>query len=136
MADWSGIYLHTELGTSLGHAAFGYAVFSVAMLAGRLLGDWLTQAFGSQRCLDTGYRLAAAGLSLLLLTHFLPVTLVGFVMAGLGLSVVIPNVFRMAARVEGLAAGYGLAATTTMGYLGFLSGPPVIGALAQMFSLR
>src|SRR5258708_1597351 len=38
MADWSGIYLHTELGTSLGHASFGYAVFSVAMLAGRLLG--------------------------------------------------------------------------------------------------
>ena len=136
MADWTGIYLHTQLGASLGRAAFGYAVFSIAMLAGRLLGDWLTQAFGSQRCIEMGLKLAAAGVSLSLLTYSLSITLAGFTLAGLGLSVVIPNVFRMAARVQGLAPGYGLAATTTMGYLGLLSGPPVIGGLAQLFSLR
>ena len=136
MADWSGIYLHTELGTSLGQAAFGYGVFSLAMLVGRLLGDRLTQAFGSQWSLNVGYQVAAAGLSVSLLTRLIPVTLVGFAIAGLGLSVVIPNIFRRASRVEGLAAGYGLAATSTMGYLGFLSGPPAIGGLAQLFSLR
>jgi uncharacterized protein (TIGR03382 family) len=136
MADWTGIYLHTQLGASLGRAAFGYAVFSTAMLAGRFLGDWLTQAFGSQRCIEMGLEFAAAGVSLSLLTHSLSITLAGFAIAGLGLSVVIPNVFRMAARVQGLAPGYGLAAATTMGYLGLLTGPPVIGGLAQLFSLR
>jgi MFS family permease len=136
MADWSGIYLYKELQTSLGKAAFGYAVFSGAMLVGRLAGDWITSMLGTQLCVSLGYLFGVLGLSLSLITHSLTLTLIGFLVVGLGLSVVIPNIFRVAGTLEGLPAGYGLAAATTLGYLGFLSGPPVIGGLAQLYSLR
>lgn len=136
MADWIGVYLHTELLTSLGRAALGYSAFSFAMVAGRIAGDRVTHALGSQRCIRVGYILGAAGLSVSLVTHVVPATITGFACVGLGLSVVIPNVFRIATHIKGVASAYGVAAVTATAYLGILTSPPVIGGLAQLSSLR
>jgi predicted MFS family arabinose efflux permease len=135
MADWTPVYLSSVLGSGPGVAAAGYAVFSAAMTVGRLSGDWLTMRIGRARIVRTGALLAAAGLSAALLVGTVPVALVGFVCVGAGFSVAVPLVFSAAGRLDSRSAGPGLAAVTTVGYLGFLAGPPIIGFVAEAFTL-
>src|SRR5207344_2754852 len=78
---------------------------------------------------------AAVSLGLALVVGHPLAALVGCVGMGLGLANVVPVVFRAAGEVPGLPAGYGLAATTTVGYCGFLAGPPLIGVVAGVTSL-
>ena len=135
MADWTPVYLSSVLGSGPGVAAAGYAVFSAAMTIGRLSGDWLTVRVGRTRIVRIGALLAAAGLSAALLIGTVPAALIGFVCAGAGFSVAVPLVFSAAGRLDSRSAGPGLAAVTTAGYLGFLAGPPLIGFIAEAFTL-
>ncbi len=135
MADWTPVYLSSVLGSGPGVAAAGYAVFSAAMTIGRLSGDWLTVRIGRTRIVRIGALLAAAGLSAALLIGTVPAALVGFVCVGAGFSVAVPLVFSAAGRLDSRSAGPGLAAVTTAGYLGFLAGPPVLGFVAEAFTL-
>jgi MFS family permease len=135
MADWTPVYLSSVLGSGPGVAAAGYAVFSAAMTIGRLSGDWLTVRVGRVRIVRTGALLAAAGLSAALLIGTVPAALAGFLCVGAGFSVAVPLVFSAAGRLDSRSAGPGLAAVTTAGYLGFLAGPPVIGFIAEAFTL-
>jgi MFS family permease len=136
MADWSAIYLRNELGTGAGFAALGYAVFSGTMAAGRFAGDWLNLRFGPARLVRGGALLATGGLALALLAGGVPATLAGFACVGAGFSTIIPIVFGAGANVAGVAPGAGIAAVTTAGYLGFLTGPPIIGFTAEYAGLR
>ena len=136
IADWTPIYLASVLGSRTGVAAAGYAVFSAAMTIGRLSGDWLTvRMVGTARLMRIGALLAAAGLSAALLIGTVPAALAGFVCVGAGFSVAVPLVFSAAGRLDSQSAGPGLAAVTTAGYLGFLAGPPIIGVVAEAFTL-
>jgi hypothetical protein len=65
-----------------------------------------------------------------------PATLVGFALMGVGLATVVPIAFRAAGSVPGIPAGIGIAGITTVGYAGFLVGPPLIGFVAEATSLR
>jgi MFS family permease len=136
MADWSAVYLQDTVGTGAGLAAAGYAVFQVAMTAGRLGGDHLTDRLGAERIVRGGGLLAAGGLGLALLLVQPAGVLVGFVLAGLGLSLIAPIVYSTAGRAGGREPGPAIAATTTIGFTGFLVGPPLIGIVAGVLSLR
>ncbi|MCA9835816.1 MAG: MFS transporter [Trueperaceae bacterium] len=136
MADWSALYLNKSLGTTVSVAATGYAVFSLAMLAGRFSGDHLVARFGTANVVRTGGAIAALGLALGLLFHTLSTGLIGFGMVGLGLSVVVPSVFSAAGKHPTIPSGTAIAAAATMGYSGFLAGPPVLGWIAELSSLR
>lgn len=136
MADWSAVYLRSSLRTTEGVAAYGYAVFSAAMAIGRMLGDRLTVALGRVQVVRYGAVLAACGLGAALIAATVPATLIGFAAVGLGFASIIPLVFGAAGRVEGQSAGSGVATVTTIGYLGFLAGPPFIGFLADLVTLR
>lgn len=136
MADWSAVYLSSVIGLDAGGAALGYAAFSAAMVVGRFSGDRVTASFGRARPVRAGALLAAAGLAAALASDIFLLILAGFALAGLGLSIIVPNVFGAAGRAPGVPSGVGLAAVTTAGYVGFLSGPPIIGGLAQMIGLR
>ena len=135
MADWTPVYLGSVLGTGPGLSAAGYAVFSAAMTVGRLTGDWVTLRFGRTRIVRVGALIAALGLSAALWLESVAAALAGFVCVGAGLSVIVPLVFSAAGRLDERSAGPGLAVVTTAGYLGFLAGPPLIGAVAEAFSL-
>lgn len=135
MADWTPVYLGSVLGTGPGLAAAGYSVFSAAMMIGRLSGDWLTVRVGRARLVRAGALMAAAGLAVALVGQRVPAALAGFACVGAGLSVIVPLVFSAAGRLDERSAGPGLAVVTTAGYLGFLAGPPLIGAVAETFSL-
>ena len=136
IADWSAIYLRTSVLTGPGLAALGYAVFSGAMAAGRLAGDYLTGKLGRAHLVFYGALLAAAGLAFLLLFGSAGAALLGFTCAGAGLATIIPNTFAAAGNIEGSAPGPSLAVVTTAGYVGFLAGPPLIGFVAQLSTIR
>jgi MFS family permease len=130
--DWSAVYVDDELAASASFAALAYAAFSATMLTGRLLADRLATRFGPVALLRGGGLVAGGGLAAALAVGEPAAALAGFAALGAGLSVVIPIVFRAAARRGGAPS---LAAVSTMGYTGFLAGPPVIGAVAEATSL-
>ncbi len=136
MADWSALYLHESLGTTTGLAALGYAAFSLTMLIGRFSGDFLVTRFGPAVIVRAGGAVAATGLAAGLLLGTPVAAIFGFGAVGLGLSVIVPLVFSAAGYHSEIPRGTAVAAVATMGYSGFLVGPPLLGWLAQLSSLR
>jgi MFS family permease len=135
MADWSSVYLRSSVHASPGVAASGYAFFSALMAIGRLCGDRLTVRIGRVQLVRYGSLFAAAGLGTALAVGTVPAALAGIACVGAGFSVIVPLVFGAAGRLED-STGPGLAAVTTVGYLGFLAGPPIIGFTAEHLTLR
>jgi MFS family permease len=135
MADWSSVYLHDDLSTSAAFAAAGYAVFCVAMAAGRLVGDRLAAAVGPVALVRVCGTLAALGLAGGLLAGDRWLGLVGFGLFGAGLSCIMPQVFNAAGTRDPVRAGRNLALVTTIGYVGFLAGPVAIGGIASLIGL-
>jgi MFS family permease len=133
--DWSGVYLANEADAPAGVAPLGLAVFSLAMGLGRLGGDAVAERLGSASAVRSGALLGAAGLGLALARPVPGVAIAGFALMGIGLSAVFPLALR-AAGIHGDGAGAALAAVSTVGYVGFLAGPPVIGVLAELGGLR
>ena len=135
MGDWSAVYLHDTLAGRPGVSAAGFAAFSLAMAAGRFAGDRLVDGFGARTVVRVSSAVAATGLAAALLMRDPAAAVVGFGLVGLGIANVIPVLFGAAARVPGTEAGRGLAAVATTGYLGFLTGPPLIGVVAEAIGL-
>ena len=134
-SDWSGVYLRDELDTSAAIAALAFTAFSVTMTLGRLFGDRLVDRLGPELVVRVGGGIAAIGFGVGLLVAEPVAGIIGFACLGAGMSGVVPIVFRASGHVPGMAAGVGLAAVSTMGYLGFLVGPPTIGGLAELMGL-
>jgi fucose permease len=133
--DWSAIYLHKSLGADAAFAATAFAAFSVAMALGRLSGDWLTSRLGATQVLRGGGALAALGLTATLLVGRPALAVGGFGLIGLGLANVVPTVFSAAGRSRSLPPRVAIAAVASTGYAGLLAGPPLIGFVAQAFTL-
>ena len=131
MSDWSALYLKEMAGASAQLAPFGIACVSGAMLLARWFGDAWRTRWGAERMLISGGILAGVGLSLALLLGGIVPALLGFALVGLGVAAVSPCVYANAAK-EGAVA---LAAVTTMGSVGALMGPPVIGFVAHASNL-
>lgn len=136
MNSWSALYLNRHLLTSEAFAALGYATFSVAMLTGRFNGDRFVRAWGPARLIRRSGTLAAVGLAIAVLFDTPWSMLAGFVAVGIGLSVVYPLVFSAAGNHPTLPRGRAVAGTATVGYTGYLAGPPVLGWVAQATSMR
>ncbi|GAB4432380.1 MAG: MFS transporter [Anaerolineae bacterium] len=136
MADWSAVYLKSIVGATDSVAAFGFAAFSITMTGGRLLGDNLAMRFGAASLVRAGGVAALAGLLLAILLPQVAPVLLGFAAVGAGLSIVVPLAFSAAGNVPGLPSGVGIAGVATIGYAGFLAGPPAIGLVAEVTSLR
>jgi fucose permease len=105
------------------------------MAGGRFAGDWATRRLGAVRLLRGGGLLAAVGLGAGLLTAHPLVAVAGFACVGAGFAAMFPSLMRAAARSPA-GAGAAIAAVSTVGYGGFLAGPPLIGLLAQAAGLR
>ena len=135
-SDWSAKLVHDDFAASAALGAIAYAVFSVAMGAGRLLADRLWARWGSVGLLRRCGTLAAVGFAAGLAAGTAPAAIAGFAALGLGLAGVVPTLFRAGADQPGVSTGPALSAVTSLGYLGFLGGPPLIGGVAQLTSLR
>jgi hypothetical protein len=133
IGDWGGIYLRQDLGASTAAAATAYTGFAFGMAVARLGGDVLNARIGPSRLLRGGMTLVAIVLGGVLIAGQPVLSVAGFALAGVGIANAVPLLFSAAGRVP--PAGPSLAAVFTVGYTGFIVGPPVIGFLADQIGL-
>jgi fucose permease len=131
MYDWSVLYVEQTLGSPHSRAALAYAAFSAAMAAGRFGGDALRARFAATRLLVASAALAGCALAVVLLAGSPAVALVGFAVVGAGMANLVPILFMGASQTPGVAPSSAIAAVSSLGYLGFVGGPPLIGGIAQ-----
>jgi MFS family permease len=136
MYDWSGIYIRQVLHGSKATATIAFVVYMVAMTSGRLLGDRMADRFGIQRVLAGSGILITSGFAIIVLSSYIPFTMAGYLLTGFGVSCVVPFVFSLAGKIPMSNPGAALASISSLGYLGFLLVPPMIGYVAQASSLR
>jgi len=129
LVDWSALVLKGS-GATAAQAALGFSLFSIAMAACRFAGDGLVLRFGARGVMVAGGLAIAAGVLLAVVADHYVLSALGFGLVGLGAANVVPVIFTAAARTPGMAPGVGLATAATVGYSGFLLGPPVIGWVA------
>ena len=134
--DWAAILMHERFLLEAGVAALAFGFYQGGMAASRMSGDWLRHRFGSVRVVVTSALLAAAGTGLALIAPTSWLTFLAFTIGGIGIGNVAPMLFAGGGRLEPDAPGRGIAAVTTMGYAGFLTGPPLIGFVAQLTNLQ
>jgi predicted MFS family arabinose efflux permease len=135
MYDWSVLYLQQEVGMPQAQAALGYATFSAAMALSRFGGDLLRSRYSEQALLRFGATVAAVAMTVVLVSTNAWVAWIGFALVGAGLAPVAPILFNAATRVPGVSRAAAIASVTSIGYSGFMIGPPLIGSIATATSL-
>jgi len=134
VADWSALYLKNVSEAKPIWLAVGFLSFSVFMTLGRFLGDGLSKLLGSYRVLYLGLLISIFGYAFVLIkTTFW--TILGFGLVGLGLSVVIPELFRISGRYKNLEKSRAISLVAGSGYIGFLIGPVLFGFIADITDL-
>ncbi|MFD1256667.1 MFS transporter [Mucilaginibacter terrae] len=136
MFDWSVIYFKKVLNAEGAWMGAGYTCFMCTMAMGRFVADWFAARFGLKQILQLSGLLTASGLMVAVIFPHLYTAMLGFLLVGFGVSSVVPMVYSVAGRSKTMSPGMALAAVSTIGFVGFLIGPPVIGFVAQAFSLR
>jgi MFS family permease len=136
MFDWSGIYFAKVVHPDPRLITLGYTAFMSTMASGRFVGDWVAFRLGMKRMLQLSGLLTAAGLLISVIFPALITATIGFLMVGAGVSSIIPMIYSAAGKSKIMSPGVAIAAVSTIGYLGFLFGPPFIGFIAQATSLR
>ena len=136
IADWTAVYIRQVLHGGEGVAGLGYAVFSATMTIFRFCGDAITAKLGRAWTIRAGGLIAACGLAMVVIAASPIWALAGFAAAGAGFSSIIPVVFAAGGRVPSVSEAVGVATVSGIGYLGFLVGPPMIGFISELTSLR
>jgi fucose permease len=134
--DWSVNYYEKVVKTDKGSTTFGYTAFIIMMSAGRLFGDRLIRLFGTTKLLQIN--------SILLVTGFLIVACfpnvwaatLGFLLIGLGDSVIVPITYNLSAQTHKMPPSYALSAVTLIGYVGFLVGPILVGYISDVLNMQ
>jgi MFS family permease len=136
IGDWAAVYLRSNLGASLSLAAAGYATYAIAMASARFLGDWLARRFEDRTILIGSGLLIAFGFGSTLLSNSLSPAMFGLMLTGMGVANIIPVIMTLTGRNKKMGAGPAISALSTIGYFGFLAGPPLIGWLAVAVGLE
>jgi MFS family permease len=136
LEGWSALFLERTLDSGPAISGLGPGLFAGAMATGRLLAQKVERPSVAARMLFAGVA-AAAGVILAATAHHALVALAGFVIAGAGLALSAPTLFGLAGRLGGEGGrGSALSTVAILGYLGFLVGPPLIGGVSSLSSLR
>lgn len=136
MFDWSGVYFKSIVQAPPQWVGMGYVAFMISMAAMRFVSDKVTLAYGVKAIIMVSGTLSFIGLTLVILFPVLLVSLIGFLIVGVGVSSVIPIVFGMAGNTTKMAPSVALASVSSMGFFGFLIGPPLVGFMAEAFGLQ
>ena len=135
IADWTAIYLKAEHAVGPFLAVFAYMIFNACMTIGRFSGDVVIRRFGQVPTLVGGGALSVVGLLIGLLSPALVFALIGFGIVGLGLSVLVPILISMAGNLPGGDRNVAIARASTCGSIGLMTGPALIGFIAEGYSL-
>lgn len=131
---WSNLFLFDIVRVSESQAGFGFVIFSLTMTLGRFLGDGVSKKIGSIKSISFGLIIAAVAYSLILVSNFY-ISVLGFGVLGLGISVIIPEVFRLAGKTKNLNTSVAISVVSGIGFMGFLVGPVLLGLISNWSNL-
>jgi MFS family permease len=136
MFDWSGVYFKEIVLAPRSLVVLGYASFMVMMASGRFLGDKIISKIGRKRTLQCSGIIISSGMAISVLFPYMVTATIGFMMVGIGVSSIIPSLYSIAGKNEKVPSGIALAMVSSVSYFGFLMGPPLIGYISALSSLR
>lgn len=136
MYDWSGIYFQNVLHASSKLTTAAFVFFMTAVTSGRFLGDRAVMKYGVKKMLLYSGILISSGFFICFILPYVYPTILGYVLIGLGVSCVVPLVFSIAGKSSKLSSGSVLTSISTIGYLGFLLVPPMVGFISEFLSMK
>lgn len=136
MFDWSGVYFKDVVKAPEQLVVLGYTSFMLMMATGRFLGDRVIQKFGRRKILQISGCLISIGLFSAVLLPYIATAALAFMLVGIGVSTIVPTVYSLAGRTKDIPPGIALTMVSSVSFLGFMLGPPVIGYIAEAWGLR
>lgn len=136
MFDWTGVYFDKIVKTPKELTQLGFVAFMSTMAGGRLIADFLITRLGARRMILISGCMIFTGISILVAFPYVIPSIAGLLIAGFGVSSVVPLAYGLAGQSKTMPAGQALAAVSSLGFLGFLIAPPMIGFISQGYSLR
>ncbi|HEY5326278.1 MAG TPA: MFS transporter [Mucilaginibacter sp.] len=136
MFDWSVIYFKKVVIAPIALQGAGFTAFMFTMAGGRFIADFFSHHFGLKRTLQISGALTTTGLLIAVIFPYLYTAIAGLMLVGAGVSSVVPMVYSAAGKSKTMSAGVALTAVSTIGFIGFLVGPPVVGFIAGLATLR
>jgi len=136
MFDWSGVYFKDIVKAPGPLVILGYTSFMITMACGRFLGDGLIHRFGRKTVLQISGAMISVGLFTSVLFPYIIPCIFAFMLVGFGVSTVVPTVYSVAGKNPTVPPGEALTIVSSVSFLGFLMGPPIIGYIAEMFGLK
>jgi fucose permease len=131
---WSNLFLFDIVRVSESQAGLGFVIFSLTMTIGRFLGDGVSKKIGAINAISYGCVIAAIAYVLILFSNIY-MSVLGFGLLGLGISVIIPELFRLAGRTKDLNTSVAIAVVSGIGFVGFLIGPVLLGFISNNSNL-
>ena len=133
--DWSALHLHRSLGVSLEDAGRPVLCFGIAMTVSRFAGDRLIDLMPAHLLLAVPLSIAAALMSIAVITTNVPLLMAGYVAMGLAVGNAFPIIVSMAGRAAGERPLREISIIVGFAYVGLISGPAMFGVTAHFFGL-
>lgn len=133
--DWSAVYLVDSRNFPSSLGGLGFAAFATAMTAGRLGGDYIVKRAGALAVVLVGAAAAVAGFILIIYSTTLALLIAGYMLIGIGCANIVPVMFSQIGKQNSMPQMVAVPAVTTLGYIGVLAGPAVIGYIAHHATL-
>ncbi|WP_298238589.1 MFS transporter [uncultured Algibacter sp.] len=131
---WSNLFLFDIVQVSESQAGLGFVTFSLTMTLGRFLGDGISYKIGAVKTIAYGCIIAMVAYSLILVSNFY-ISVLGYGVLGLGLSVIVPEIFRLAGRAVHISTSVAISVVSGIGFVGFLIGPVLLGFISNLSDL-
>jgi MFS family permease len=137
MFDWSGVYFKEVVKAEGSLVSLGYASFMIMMATGRFVGDRLAAKFSRKKMVQVSGILIFSGMMFSVLFPYLVTATIGFLVVGFGVSTIIPLLYSTVGKADlEVSKGIAIATVSSIGFLGFLMGPPLIGYIAELAGLK
>lgn len=136
MFDWSGVYFKDVVKAPSSLVILGYTSFMIMMASGRFVADYMISKIGRKKLLQICGVMISTGLFTSVLFPYLIPCTIAFMLVGLGVSSIVPTVYSTAGKHTKVPTGIALATVSSVSFLGFLMGPPLIGYISEIAGLR
>jgi MFS family permease len=133
---WGALFMTKTFHATPFLAGLAFVALQGAQTVGRFLGDGMVDRFGDRRTAQIGAGISFVGMSIAMLAPHPATALIGFAAAGWGIATLFPAGFRAADEMPGVAPGVGITVVGWFARIGFFVTPPIVGALADVFTLR
>ena len=136
MTDWSSEYMKHIALAPIELVGYGLTAYMFTMASGRFISDYTVRKYGERKTLSVCGLLIFIGLGAAVLFPHVYTTILSFMIVGFGVSAVVPMVYHLAGNSTIMPPQQALTLVTSIGFIGFFLGPPVIGFIAQQASLQ